>query len=740
MKLLIVFALSFLVLSSCSKQTMLTDKQVVNLVEDKRNISEVDAARIIDRSHSPEEFGSALQRISQFHKLDFSFQTFWKSLRYPLVDVTKVSKKNLEGLGPLGQKSCSPDDSQAYIQYLLYLKQELALEAAETYLKLMSFHLDQCAPKHPVNFYRPLIKEVTALFMSVKTREGLKHSFSIYRHLSAQNEKDLNRELSRLFRQEMVEKVSSLIAGHEDLDLGISFSSLLKDVQPFNQRLSLLPLEKFVGSPELVKGLITKMQFQELETILKRVEEMLPYDGLSIKEFLPLYVAKLENFYAPHLEEEEGKTQYLESLDGVQKIFARYSQDLKDNLDVVNALSKLALDKYNKNSEIDILERRSDRSLVAASVLAQKMDMEQFSAVSLPVGSDKLSRAVLEVFRVKLASDHSDKLRHKQKFCEAVGTVTLDSLVTELPSGCFQLNSDGTTITVKRPLRHSFFSALEIDVEKLVLKAERNHLGIIDLSSNYVHEMAKAGTTPVEHDAVVIPLVLGFQSELKRGIFNRESNYYFFYHLIYQGPLSGPAPDKAALPLNGKRGGDLSIERPNGNIFNFISLGGEGQKASPVLPGGRGHDFKFDEAQFELWVSGFVDYDSYLMVPSLRTVDNLKSLSMVARRSENKLFISYLDPNYLKQLPSIDQSLIEKNISIMNAREGWGCTLSECMLKRAADYAVKEITSLLAVEDYKNLLINMSPSFRLENGSAGPTVSNGKRGNNGKVTIVDRSR
>lgn len=719
-------------LVACSKQAPIINKSVVQ--EDKRNISELKASVLIDSIKSPEEINQVLHNINSFHVLNFSFRDFWKSLRYPSFEINKVSASNITSFGLLGDKSCTELDSEAYIQFLIYLRHNLSTNLDEAYLRLISSHLEKCSPKHRITFYRPLLKEVTEIYLTIASTQALTDSFAIFRHLLNQNDPQINQELGRLFSEHLIQKTSKLIEKNKDIDQALSLSSLLRNIHPLNQRLSFLPLQEFVGTHEHVLAIFDRLRFDDASVLFKKLEEKLPYNHETINLFVSSYLRKLDSFYNGNISDDESRSSYIDALTNAYVIFSFYNHEIDKNLDMIESLSSKGANAFSKMSELDILESRSESSLVAATMLAKKLTPEAFSKVSLPRGEDKITKTIKTYFEVKMASGEQDKLKHKEKFCESFTLKNITSIEVKLKSGCYHYTSNVKKLIVSTSLQHSYFSAIDLNVEEVVLKSLNNNLGILNLSNTFKHEVKNVGKTPEQNDAVVIPLLLSLHSDSRKGVFEKDSKYYFFYHLVYDDVDAGPAAvDEAFIPLDGKKGGDLSVLENAENVFNFISYGSEGQTAPAPFDGGKGYEFQFDESSYELWISDFINFNSYLMSGSFRNIDNIKLLSKIAKRDEDKSFLIYLDPNYTKLLSDSSLNHLDTALNIANKREGWGCQDRECNLKNASFLALKEISALVAMEHFPVLLKNMNPKFTIENGKQGPKLSNGLRGKNGKV-------
>jgi hypothetical protein len=702
--------------------------------EDKRNISEYKASHLIDSIKSPEEIVQVLKKIHSFHELDFSFRDFWKNLRYPTFEISKVSSSNIGSFGLIGDKSCSELDSEAYIQFLIYLKHNLSTNLDESYLSLISSHLERCSPKHHASFYRPLLKEITDIYLAASSKQALRDSFTIFRLLSNQNDPQLNQELARIFNKQLILKTSKLIEKDIDIDQAITFSSLLRNIHPLNQRLSFIPLQEFIGTHEHVLVLLERLSFDDASILFKRLEDKLPYNSETINLFILSYLKKLDSFYVGSVFDDESRSGYIDALTNAYEMFSVFNHEIDKSLDLIDSMSAKAEKYFLKNSEIDILEARSANSLVAATILAKKLSPEAFSMISLPLGTDKVTKSVRSYFQVKMASEEQEKLKNKEKFCESFKLKSITSIEENLRSGCFRLITNAKKIIVKKSLLHSYFSAIDIEVEEVVLMSPRNDLGILNLSSTYQYEIKTVGPTPEQNNAVVIPLLLSLHSDSKKGVFQKDSKYYFFYHFVYDDVDAGPAiQDEDLIPLNGKKGGNLSVLEDAENVLTLISCGGEGQKAPAPFKGGQGYDFQFDESSYEVWISDFINFNSYLMSNSFRTIDNIKLLTKLAKRNEEKAFDVYLDPNYTKLLPEISLSLLDNNLNIANKREGWGCQDRECTLRNASAMAAKEIMALVSMENYSILLKNMNPVLKINKGLNGPKLSNGLRGENGKI-------
>ncbi len=734
MRTLFLIFCMLLVLGGCSKQNPVIEKKEVVVQEDKRNISELRALSLLDQALSPEALRDELIRISQFHKLDFKHQDFWKSLRYPAFDITKINENNIEVFGLIATGSCSSNDSEAFVQFLLYLNTDLKVNLKDQILKLVSAHLNQCSPSYSLPFYKLFLKEINSIQLEGQSSDSIKHVLNILKFLAIKNDKSLNKELGVIVSRKMIREVSRYIIAKEDLDLAIFFSALIKSIHPLNQKLSLIPLNDFVGTTENISKLVKTLSFDELSFLLKKLHDKLPFDGNSVKPFIAEYLNKSEEFYLNGEVDTKIKSDYLDSLQEAYEIFSAYNKDLVVNLDMVNSLSEKALNVLKTSSDLDIAEKISESSLIASTILAKRLTSAEFTGVLLPRERDSVHEAAAKIFTIKKNNDHATKLKFKIDYCKLFKTKNLHTLNEVLGSGCYVLKNSSRSILVNEPINHSFFSVVDIDADKLSLKGGKSKTGVINLSSQHVYEDVKTLVTPHSHDAVVIPLLISVHAESKKGIFLKGANYYFFYHWVYSTPMEGVSPDEGSLPLSGVNGGSLYVSEENANI-NFISSGSEGQKAPAPAKGGNGYTFKFDENSFEAWISDFIDFDSYLLVQNDKTKDNLNTLFKIAKRNEDKRIISYLDPNYIGQLLPEAQLKIDESLDLVNKKNDWGCSTRECILKKVAEMAMSEFSSLVTLGEMDKLLTIISPEFKIENGSQGPVISDGQRGKNGKIFI-----
>lgn len=719
-----------LLLGACSKQSpnFETKKEVIQ--EDKRNISEGQAYLLLDASRTPEDLKSALIKIEQFHKLDFSFEEFWRSLRFPKVDVSKLDKESLTTLEGLGAKSCAKGASESYLQFILYLHEVLPKGLTVTYLRLIGQHLEQCAPKHRREFIRPFLSGVIAIVHDDINFDTFKSSLPVFRSLLALDNQQLSREIAKFFDRQMIKKISGLIQEKKDLDTAITFGIFVKEVHPLDKRLMLLPLEAFASTAEQVEALVRKVDFEEGALLLKRLRDLLPFDAVSVRSFTSTFVKKIEEHFSRAALSEENSTDLALALTEAANIHLDFNKDVVLNLILIDDLATKLLSRVK---DIRTLKSFSSDSVVVATALGRELVSEEVGGIKFPSGDNEVTRIVRFFLHIRSSNDHGEKEKKLKKICQILPSKTIQSLLDVHGPGCFKLANAPKKLVIEEDLELPFFSSVEAAVEKVVIKASRISLGVLDLSNRTAHPIMKPTATPASSDAVVVPLLIGLASTQKKGIFLPGSNYYFFYHFVYREPQTGAALKNNELPSDGLPGGSVSVPESSVLRLSLISRGSEGQKAPVAASGGKGSEFSFNESDFDLWIAEFINVESYLLTKSFRTVDNLKLLTKIAKRNEEMRLLGHVDPNFVTILSPEQRTILEQNLRTVNDLEGWKCTDLVCMLQKVSTLAMKEFSGLLEQEDYAQVLMNLDPTFILKDGPHGPVASDGKRGSDGKI-------
>lgn len=723
---------------ACSKQTPVIESKEIVVQEDKRNISAIKARELINGAKTSEDLVTQLLKIQSFHKDDFSYDLFWQSLRYPQFNVTRITPQNISAFSEMGAKSCTPESSQEFIHFVLYLKKTLENKSDFDLpvLKLLTTHLERCRPILNKKFYRPFFEEISSWNSFALSKETMEAHLTLYNYFVTKKDGLINSELMKTFTQKRIKEHSSFIAQVNDVTLALNYSQLLKIIFPLNDSISALPLRPYVQSLKSLRSLMNEMDLNDFMGLAKKLKTKLPLNETNIHEFSLELFQKLNSSFQK-IQTIEEKEAFINSLGEVYDFHLGFSKNISDDLNILNKMVYRSLEILSDEDIANI--SRSSKEVIPTVLSFLKLPSSQLQYFSLLDDDAPAIQAINFMLEIRRTVDHKEKLELKSKFCSLFELKTLKDLPYTLSSGCYRLAGSYQSLKVKSEVAYSFFSSVEIDASEVVFERKNNKLGVIDLSQRKktTPPQAKQAVTPKEFDAIGFPLLLGLKSTRNKGaIFERDINYYFFYHYVYKDPQKGP--DQTVVPEKGIDAGILVVKDSN-EILSLISLGGEGQKASEPAVGGKGYNMEFDTASIAEWVDT-LQIPSFFLKQSLLDSQDLIDFITVAEKNSEDGLIYILDPGYVDKLTAEQRKSLDSSLDFINDIENFRCSDRLCKLHKVANLAIQEFSHLVSARSFSIIMSKLNSKYEQQNGEFGSKTENGARGKNGKIIFSNSDR
>lgn len=371
---------------------------------------------------------------------------------------------------------------------------------------------------------------------------------------------------------------------------------------------------------------------------------------------------------------------------------------------------------------------------VTEQEVSDVLDSEKTNSRWLQVAHQRLKMNTLsDAFRI-----HAEI----ESFCQKMKDLNVSEQHIEIPMFSAQILSQPGCVSLKNTepndileihtdsLSMSSFSVLKTKGAHVVVDAKNVDLAIVDLSNQMSHPDLPQEPNPADADAVVLPVILGFELANDTDMHSK-GFYYFVTHFTWRTAAPGLAA--TIQPLPGLPGGDLQINAQSISPFVFVSLGGVGQKGAPRTSGGKASESNIDMVLFRDTFEGTSEktLQKTLLRPSIGVLLNL--FENAQRNPETKRIMVYNNTEIWTKL--IDDSQKQKALKICN-QSLIDMNCAQKIANLAVNQVAEEIQKDQSLYGANFILERLATSDFIEpSGEPGPLNLNGEQGPSGELIV-----
>jgi hypothetical protein len=532
---------------------------------------------------------------------------------------------------------------------------------------------------------------------------------------------------------------------------GIKIKKMSKDIslEEMTKLLSYYYTNKKISSDRKMKGRNFFEDMMDLENIFKN--KYIRFTSFNEElDYLSLYEEMWNDFNA---------IEYLYSINLFEN-----KKDARKLLDIHESIVRFMEGIFFVNSEMShrVLSSYKDESPSALHAfirlhwLTQKISYKGSLDILLSQNIPKFNMLILKRSQIYLASSYEKKHQLKNELCGVLkelgieGEIILRGVnpITEKDirpllkkRGCHKIINNKKRLNIKLENEDldfisTFDTILEISNIDLSIKA-KNYDGPIFNTSNLKSIKQKVIVSTIEHkDAIILPLVVGVDLKSDHNLFSDgKRKYYFLYQYTYTAK-DGEAIEKENLPMDGKRGGDISINAKSITFPGvFLSIGGEGQQAPSPYKGGAGDSINAQSDLLSNWVysvdSKAGDTSPGYIYPEEMNEDKFIALERNGARNVKGELTLFIDTSYIDAFE--EESRMKIINSIKTLKDIFNVENDEELLKLLAVKSFRSIKTHIKNNNYKNLTKYFNESLSLKPGDFGPLPENGDLGEPGEI-------
>lgn len=675
-----------------------------------------------------------INNIRSKRQINFDWKTFWIKTAENITPV-KLSESTSFKLFSISKLSCeeAPNTSYLILQYAQKgLEQEMKVEgqkASHWFSHFQTVVLDcHLSEENAFIFrYKDILKDIL-----VKGDKKLK-KLALF---------DLDLRMSSTKNSLFIREVRELISSDKNLlnITGPSFNELTLLAHMFKTLFPLQPnpyLEVILDGDDFTASNLDE-DLGEALIMLSRIDipkKKLPHLTNTLIDLLEKNRVELSS-----LSNEEKVNHFNKQYALAENLISFLETELLNTKDRINVLNKV--EKVIRNLEVSlfalshpeemILNRGYEDINLILDLRYAKKKGRSLSLESAPLEEIKRISDVLHVFhRMHQQGDVSSQIK---LFCDWVKMIKTDSLnKQEINNGCYEITSK---IAQKFKVESESFKTPLFSVIKysgdLEIKAKKVDLGVIDLSQTKIPEPSSRLYSR-ELEAIVFPLVLGFElSEEFLGV-KKDKLYFFPYQFVYRQAL--PGMDHFESSPNGLNGGNLIlkiVKRSESFQPTFISNGGEPAQALAGNVGGKAVSYSMDLFKIEDWLASSSEGEVYPL--EMLSAKNLKTLFSKIKKNHQYQTLIKLEPGFINHLGDEAASVFDESLKL--ARETGVLTSSnylEELSSLAMNSLLEEIEFRISEGESLSRLSTLDVSLSLPSGSMSKKQALGQPGAKGVV-------